>query len=101
MAKRVKKAPAKRKNYKSGTRSTDFKVDERTQKKYLVVAPGKLWKRVQAKAKGVISVRALILGLLTDWVDGKIVYPRPEAITADDLGLGHPEPSGSPSDINH
>lgn len=41
--------------------------------------PARLWLRVQAKAKArKISIRALILGLLTRWLDGDIDHPKVE-----------------------
>jgi hypothetical protein len=61
----------------TGQRSTEFKTNPGTVRRYAVVAPAKLWIRVQAKAKGSISVRALILGLLQRWVDGDIKHPKP------------------------
>lgn len=61
----------------TGKRTTDFKTNPDTERKYLVVAPAKLWISVLAKAKGKISIRGLILGLLSRWVDGDIEHPKP------------------------
>lgn len=78
------KAKARKKYTNTGVRSTEFKVNTATQRRYTIVSPPKLWIRVQAKAKGKISVRALILGLLTRWLDGDIEHPKPDRIRACD-----------------
>jgi hypothetical protein len=71
------KAKARKKYTNTGVRSTEFKVNTATQRRYTIVSPPKLWISVQAKAKGKISVRALILGLLQRWIDGDIEHPKP------------------------
>jgi hypothetical protein len=59
----------------TGKRSAEFALAGREPKRYVVVSPARLWIRVQAKAKGKISLRALILGLLSRWLEGDIVHP--------------------------
>lgn len=43
--------------------------------KYLLYAPRELGQSIKAKAKGKISLRGLILGLLKRWVEGDIQHP--------------------------
>jgi hypothetical protein len=66
----------KRRYRGSGKRSTEFGGSrDANAKRYLVVAPPGLWQKVTRQAKGRISIRALILGLLARWVAGDIVHP--------------------------
>jgi hypothetical protein len=103
----------KKKYTNTGHRSTAFKTNPDTAWKYLVTGPARLGVKVRAKAKrDSISLRSLILGLLTRWVDGDIEHPKPERY--EDLSperqaevrahlheaLGPIEPDGSPADIN-
>lgn len=69
----------------TGKQSRDFKANPETARHYMVVAPAKLWISVQAKAKGRISIRALILGLLSRWVKGDLVHPPAAAPDMDEL----------------
>lgn len=48
--------------------------------KYLVYGPRELGQEVKAKAKGKISLRGLILGLLRRWVTGDIQHPPDQPI---------------------
>lgn len=54
--------------------SKEFKPHGDTGKRYLLdQIPAGLWTRVRAKAKQEgVSLRALILRLLTEWVDGSV-----------------------------
>lgn len=59
-----------KKHFKSGGYSRDFTPAKQGHKRYLLDAiPVPFWKEVQEKAKREkISIRALILGLLSDWL---------------------------------
>lgn len=69
---------AKAKKYtNTGAYSREFTPPslERARQYAVKDIPASLWIRVQAKAKGNISIRALILGLLKRWVEGDIEHP--------------------------
>jgi len=52
--------------------STDFAVTGKGKRYLLDAIPAGLWARVRAKAKrDGISIRALILQLLTEWLEGE------------------------------
>jgi hypothetical protein len=63
----------KRKHFKSGGYSREFTPNPQGHKRYLLdKIPVSLWRDVQAKCKrDGISIRALILRLLTDWIGSK------------------------------
>lgn len=63
--------------------------------------PARLWLRVQAKAKTrKISIRALILGLLTRWLDGDIVHPyEPQHPAAAEWDVRPPDPDPPPFSV--
>lgn len=61
----------KREHFKSGGRSLDFTPNPQGHRRYLLdKIPVRLWLDVQTKAKAEkVSIRALILQLLTDWLN--------------------------------
>lgn len=63
---------AKRDHFKSGGYSRDFTPAKQGHRRYLLDRiPVPFWLAVQAKAKGEkTSIRAVILRLLTDWLNG-------------------------------
>jgi len=62
---------SKRSYFKSGGYSRRFTPARQGHRRYLLdLIPVTLWQEVQAKAKREkVSLRALILGLLTDWLE--------------------------------
>jgi hypothetical protein len=64
-------AKAKRDYFKSGGYSTEFTPAPQGHKRYLLDRiPVPFWREVQAEAKREkVSIRALILKLLTDWLE--------------------------------